>query len=260
MSRRWRRRGREPAVGGARVTRHRWWVGSGQVVAIAGRDLRSTTFSAFGIGCAAGLAALSGVVLVLDLRPGQARLDQWFAALVVVVGLVAVLVTTRSFAEEERQGSLELLLTAPVRTWQVVAGKLLGSVGALGLVLVTTVVCPLLVAQLGHPDGGPIVTGYAGLVLAGLAFTATGLAVSAATASSLVSGAGTAAALLGLWAGGLLATGLRGWPGTVLAYLSPASHLTGFLRGTISATDVAYFLSVAVIGFGATVAVLACRR
>lgn len=227
---------------------------------IAGRDLRAAYLSPFGIGTTAGFVALAGVLLVLDLNPGQARLDAWFASLFVLLGLLASLVTMRSFAEEERAGSLELLVTAPVATWQIVLGKLLGALGVLVVVAAASVVCPLVVASMGHPDGGPVITGYVGLLLVGGAFASIGLAVSATTANPLVAATGTAAGLLALWFGGLLAGSLTGRPRAILDYISPATHVTGFLRGTIGVTDVVYFVSLLVIGALGAGAVLEGRR
>jgi len=231
-----------------------------QALTIAGRDLRATYVSAFGIGCTAAFAALAGVLLVFDLRGNQARLDLWFSSLFVALGLLAALLALRAFAEEERSGTLELLLTSPVRLWQVALGKLLGVVGVLIAAIAATVVCPLLIASMGNPDAGPIMTGYLGLFLVGVGFLALGLAVSATTPNPLVAAAGTAAVLVALWLAGVLAGGLGGRPHVVLQYLSPTSHVTGFLRGTLAVTDVAYFLSMTVVGLVGVVAVLGSRR
>jgi len=231
-----------------------------QALAIASRDLRATYASAFGVGCTAAFAGLSGVLLVFDLRGNQARLDLWFSFLFVALGLLAALLSLRSFAEEERAGTLELVLTSPVRYWQVALGKLLGVLGVLAVVIAATVACPLLVASMGKPDAGPVLTGYAGLVLLGAGFLAVGLAVSAATANPLVAAAGTAAVLVALWLGGVLAGGLGGRPHLVLEYLSPASHVTGFLRGTLAVVDVTYFASMVAVGFAGAIAVLRTRR
>jgi ABC-2 type transport system permease protein len=231
-----------------------------QALTIAARDLRATYVSAFGIGCTAAFGALAGVLLVFDLRGNQARMDLWFSSLFVALGLLAALLAQRSFAEEERSGTLELLLTSPVHHLHVAVGKLLGVCGMLVAAIAATVVCPLLVASMGNPDGGPIVTGYVGLFLVGTGFLALGLAVSAATPNPLVAAAGTAAVLVALWLAGVLAGGLGGRPHVILEYLSPTSHVTGFLRGTVAVADVAYFLSMAVIGVAAVIAVLGSRR
>jgi ABC-2 type transport system permease protein len=230
------------------------------VLAIAGRDLRTTYLSAFGIGCTAGFAGLAGIVLVIALRANQARLDTWFGPLYVGLGLLACLLTTRSFAEEERTGQLELLLTAPVTGAQVVAGKLLSVAAVIVVVGLSTIACPVMVAHLGHPDAGPIATGYLGLVVIGVSFVAVGLAVSAATSNPLVSAAGSAAVLIALWLAGVVAGGMTGLPQFVLQYLSPTQHVTGFLRGTLSTADLTYFSSVGLIGVVAATVVLDRRR
>ncbi|GAC1311720.1 MAG: hypothetical protein NVSMB12_00460 [Acidimicrobiales bacterium] len=242
----------------SRPARRLGWIGP--AIAIAGRDLKAVGASAFGVGLLAGTAALSGALLVVDLRSGQARLDQWFAALVVLVGLLAVLVATRSFAEEERRGSLELLLTAPVSRLQVVTGKLGGTLAVLVAAIAATGGCPVVVAAMGKPDAGPIITGYVGLVAAATAFAAVASAISAAAANPLGSALGGAATLLALWAAGVLAAGAHGRVHDLGAALSPASHLTGFLRGTLTVPDVTYFAALAAFGVGATVAVLGLRR
>ena len=234
--------------------------GVGQVMAIAGRDTRAVLGSLFGVGLVAGFSALSGVLVVVDLRGDEAVLNDWFGALYVAMGLLAAVLTMRSFADEERTGELELLLTAPLRTWQIVAGKFVGAVTVLGVVIVCTVACPLVVAAMGDPDAGPIVTGYVGLLAVGLAFVAAGLAVSASTTSPLVSTAGTAGLLLALWFGGLLGAGLRGRPRVILDDFSPATHVTGFLRGTLGVADLWYFASFAVVGLAATMMVVRWRR
>jgi len=220
--------------------------------AIAGRDVRSTFASPLGYGLVAGYLALSGLLLVITLRNGEARLDDWFAPLFVLTGILAALLTMRTFAEEERTGSLELLLTSPVRPGTVVAGKLLGVLSVLSIVLVATVSAPIIVSVLGDPDPGPIVTGYLALVLVGLTFSAIGLAASAATSSQLVAVAISAGVLLGLWFG---AAALSGF-----GYLSPATHVSGFLRGTIAIDDVVYFVSFSALALSAATVVVRARR
>jgi ABC-2 type transport system permease protein len=231
-----------------------------QAVTIAARDLRATYVSAFGIGCTAAFAALAGVLLVFDLRGNQARLDLWFSSLFIALGLLAALLAQRAFAEEERAGTLELLLTSPVRFWQVAVGKLLGVCGVLVAAIAATIVCPILVSSMGNPDAGPIITGYIGLLLVGVGFLSLGLAVSASTPNPLVAAAGTAAVLVALWLAGVLAGGLGGRLHVVLQYLSPTSHVTGFLRGTLSVADVAYFLSMTLVGIVGVIVVLGTRR
>lgn len=225
--------------------------------AIAARDLRATFTSPFGYGLVAGYLALAGVLLVVALSAGEARLDGWFAPLSLLTGLLAALLTMRTLAEEERTGSLELLLSAPVRAGNVVLGKLLGVTAVLGVVLAATVTAPLVTAALGDPDAGPIITGYVGVALVGVAVAAIGVAASASTANQLVAAAIAAGVLLATWFGGALAGGLPGAPGALLRYLSPSTHVDGFLRGTIAIADVVYFGSA--VALGAVLASLVVR-
>jgi ABC-2 type transport system permease protein len=229
-------------------------------LAIAGRDVRGAFGSPIGYGLVAGFLALAGVLLVVALRDGEARLDGWFAPLLVMSGVLAALVTMRSFAEEERAGTLELLLTSPLRPWQVVAGKFVGAASVFGLVIAGTLAAPLLLASLGDPDVGPIVTGYLGYGLAGLAFVAVGVAASAATSSQLAAAAATAGLLLGLWFSAGVTSTIGGVAGTTLTYLSPSTHVTGFLRGTLAPVDVVYFGTMVVAGLAVATALVRVRR
>lgn len=227
--------------------------------AIAARDLRATFSSPFGFGLVAGYLALAGLLLVIALRAGEARLDDWFAPLFVLTAILCALLTMRSFAEEEHSGSLELLLTAPVRPANVVLGKLLGVLAVLAVVVVATLSAPIVVAMLGDPDVGPIATGYLGVVLLCVAAAALGLVASASTSSQLVAVAASGGLLLGLWFGASVASALPG-VGGALEYVSPSSHVNGFLRGTIELTDVVYFVSLAAGSFGVATAILRARR
>jgi ABC-2 type transport system permease protein len=227
---------------------------------IAWRDLRALYGTAYGYGLTAGFLGAAGVLLVLALRGGQARLDGWFAPLYVLLGVLAPLLAMRSFAEEERTGSLELLLTSPVRHRTLVAGKLLANLGMLGVLLLGTVVCPMLVGSMGGPDWGPVMTGYAGLVFVGVAFVSVSLATSAATSSQLVATTASAGLLLLLWFGAGVASGFQGTTRFVVEYLSPSTHVVGFLRGTLAIGDVAYFVTLTGLALAATVGILRARR
>lgn len=230
------------------------------IAAVAGRDLRATFSTPFGFGLVSGYLALSGVLLVIALRAGEARLDGWFAPLFVITALLCALLTMRSFAEEERMGSLELLLAAPIRPLQVVLGKLLGALGVLFVIVVATLSAPIVVAVLGNPDFGPVVTGYLGLALLCVAAASLGLVASAASSSQLAAAAVSSGALLGLWFGSSVANALPGVLGGLLGYLSPSTHVSGFLRGTIAVTDVVYFASFASVAVAMATVVVRARR
>ena len=228
--------------------------------AIAAREVRATFSSPFGFGLVAGYLSLAGLLLVLALRDGEARLDGWFTPMFILTGALCALLTMRSFAEEERSGSLELLLTAPVRARQVVAGKLGGVLAVIAVVLAATVTAPVIVSVLGDPDWGPILTGYIGVALVATSFSALGLVTSAATPSQLVAAACSVGGLLSLWFGASVLGSAPGMVGATLTYLSPANHVGGFLRGTIAVVDVVYFASFILVALTTATTVLRVRR
>lgn len=229
-------------------------------VIIAYRDAKAAFARPIGYGLTAGFLVLAGVLLVLALRAGEARLDGWFAPLYLLTGVLAALLGMRSFAEEEAAGSLEVLTTGPFRPWQLVMGKLGGVMIVFSIVAVATFVAPFLLASMGDPDLGPVVTGYIGLFLLGAAFLSVAVAASAATASQLVAGAVAVGILMGLWFGTVVVSGLDGPVRTVVEYLSPSNHVTGFLRGTLALDDVVYFLSLAIVGIVVAAELLRSRR
>ena len=165
--------------------------------------------------------------------------------------LVVPVVTMRLLAEEKRAGTLEMLITLPVKDSDVILGKYFGALGLVLILVLATLVYPLAMFKwpwvLGSLDYGPIMAGYLGLVLFAAAATAIGLLVSALTESQAVAFFITFFVLVLLWFLGTAAESMGGTLGTVLAYVSFQSRLEGFSRGLIDTRDVVFFLSITVI-------------
>lgn len=165
--------------------------------------------------------------------------------------LVVPVVTMRLVAEEKRSGTLEMLITLPVKDSDVILGKYFGALGLVLVLVLATLIYPLAMFRfpwvLGSLDSGPIMTGYLGLILFSAAATAIGLLVSALTESQAVAFFITFFVLVLLWFLGTAAETQPGTLGTVLAYVSFQSRLQGFNRGLIDTRDVIFFLSVTVI-------------
>ena len=113
-----------------------------------------------------------------------ATLVQEFFQAAMLLLLIVPVITMRLLAEERRGGTLELLLTSPVREIEVVLAKFLASVAVIVAMLALTVTHPITLQIFGDPDWGPVYSGYLGLILLGAALTSLGLAVSALTAES----------------------------------------------------------------------------
>jgi len=161
--------------------------------------------------------------------------------------LLASVLTMRLLAEERKMGTLELLLTAPVRDSEVIAGKFLGSLGMLTAMLVLTFYYPLLLMWFGDPDWGPIVTGYLGLFLLGGVSLAVGLFASSLTSNQLVAAVVAGGILGALWFVGMAADLLPEALGEVINYLSLSYHFPDFMRGVIDTRGIIYYLSITVL-------------
>ena len=156
-------------------------------------------------------------------------------------------ITMRLIAEEQRLGTIELLLTAPVRDWELVVGKWLGGFLFMLTILAVTWLYPIVMNQMVSPgiDQGPLVTGYLGVVLFSAALVAIGVAVSSLFANQLAVFASTLLIYLILWliSVPLQATGASG--GELVRYLSIGEHFYNtFYQGIIDLSDVIYFLSL----------------
>ena len=165
--------------------------------------------------------------------------------------LVVPVVTMRLIAEERRSGTLEMLITLPVKDSDVVIGKYLGALGLVLILVLSTLSYPLVMFwrpwNLGPIDGGPVASGYLGMVLFSAAAVAVGLLISALTESQAVAFFITFFVLGALWLFGDLASKAGGTLAIVLNYVSFQSRLNNFWRGLIDSRDVVFFLSVTVL-------------
>jgi gliding motility-associated transport system permease protein len=183
-----------------------------------------------------------------------------FQNLLVLFLFLVPALTMRGFADERRQGTDELLLTAPVTPGQIVAGKYLGLL-AVSLVLVAGAgFYVLLLTRYGDPEKGPILTGMLGLSLALAALVALGFAVSSTTKSPVVAAVGAFVTFLLLFVVDWPAESTSGWLQTALHALSLPGHFEGFARGTVSSVDVAYFLSLVALGLFTARTTVASQR
>jgi ABC-2 type transport system permease protein len=158
--------------------------------------------------------------------------------------LFAVILTMRTLAEEKKLGTLELLLTSPVRDSDVVLGKFLASMGILTIMLILTFLYPLLLIILGDPDMGPIWTSYLGLFLLGTTALSIGIFASSLTANQIVAAVVSGAILFALWVLGIVASSVPEGLQAVLNYMSISYHSVGFEAGVIDTRDIIYYISI----------------
>jgi ABC-2 type transport system permease protein len=177
-------------------------------LAIAGKELRLYFTSFLFYALAAVFLVLAGYFFYTNLGffvvMGGMDLPRglWQYEFLDIQRLLLVLVpllTMRLLAEERKLGTLELLWTYPVRDAEIIAGKFLGCLAVVTLLLAATALYPLTIARFYPVDAGPLVAGYLGLWLLAAGFVACGLCVSALTESQLVASAATYGLLLFFW-------------------------------------------------------------
>jgi len=190
----------------------------------------------------------------------QASLQSFFSIAYWTLFFFIPALTMRMLAEENRSGTIELLLTKPINDWQVVIGKFLAIVLLIGIALLLTLPYYITVASLGPIDHGAVWTGYLGLLLMSGAYISIGMFASSISSNQIVG------FLLALFIGiffhiifEVLAGNIAGFFGGVFAYLSMSTHFESISRGVIDSKDIIYFLSLMFTGLVLTEAVLSRR-
>jgi ABC-2 type transport system permease protein len=171
----------------------------------------------------------------------------------VVALFVLPLITMRTYAEEKRTGTIELLLTSPVTDAQIVLGKFLGALALFALMLAVTLLHMAVLFYFGNPEWKPIASGYLGLLLMGASFLSIGLLISSLTKNQIVAGMVTFVVLLLLWTLSWMADSASPMMRSVLMALSITDHFDDFARGVIALTHLVYYLSFITFGLFLTV-------
>jgi ABC-2 type transport system permease protein len=159
-------------------------------------------------------------------------------------------ITMRLLAEEQRLGTMELLLTAPVRDWELVTGKWLGGFLFLVSLITVTWIYPLILNFLVEPgiDQGILLTGYLGLILLSAAIVAIGVAISSFFDKQIIAAFVTYGVVLLLWFIRAPAQTAEGLGVTILNNINIIQHYLNFFRGVIDLADTVYYLSVTAFG------------
>lgn len=174
---------------------------------------------------------------------------------------VLPLLTMRSFAEERRRGTLELLWTYPLRDAEIVLGKFLAACAVLAVMLVATFAYPMLLLPARvELSAGPLVAGYLGLALLGAAFLAWGILISSLTDSQMLAAVVTYAFLFLLWMLNWNEAAVGAQTLWLLRRLSLFDRFYTFARGGIDTRDVIFLLAMTGVGLAWTVMALGSRR
>jgi ABC-2 type transport system permease protein len=237
---------------------------TGQVLAIASRELSSFFRSMGGWIIIALYVALAAIVfasvVLVPAKPASMRpffeLSGWLLL------PVAPAVSMRLLADELRTGTIEPLMTSPVSALAIVLGKYLGAVAFVAAMIAPTLLFPIILHTFSDPapDVGPIITGYACLLLLGMLSIAVGLAASACTSNATLAFLVTLFVLLALLLAGVGARFVEGVPRTVLEAIALPARLGDFAKGVLDTSHVVYFLSLSLLGCAVAALVLQARR
>ena len=188
--------------------------------------------------------ALTGFFFVQDLSSPfpQASLSSFFQGAIIILLLLAPALTMRLLAEEQKLGTIELLLTSPVRDWEVIVGKYLASFTFLMATVALTTYYVVLLVIFADPDPGPIWSGYLGLALYGAATLSIGLLTSTLTNTQIVAAVVGMFILLLLFFADLAAGALPGFWGTLVKEIGIRSHFNDFERGVIDTKHIVYYV------------------
>ena len=174
----------------------------------------------------------------------QADMRGFFNIMPLLFMFMIPAITMRLLADEKASGTLELLITMPVRDWEVVVGKFLAAMALLCTAIGLTLVFAITVKSLGPLDRGPAIGGYLGLVLMGGAYVSIGVMASALTRNSIVSFIVAFAISFALYLLGRLTQFLPQALQKLVAFLSIDGHFENIGRGVIDTRDVIYYFSV----------------
>jgi len=157
-------------------------------------------------------------------------------------------ITMRTFAEEKKSGTIELLLTSPLTDLQIVFGKFVGAMGLFAVMLAVTLVHMGILFLYGTPEWKPIATAYLGLFLFGGCFISIGMFVSSLTKNQIIAGIATFAVFLFLWVINWIGSFSGPTVSALTSYLSVVEHADDFWKGVIDTTHVIYYTSFIALG------------
>ena len=166
----------------------------------------------------------------------------------ILVLFITPMLTMRTFAEEKRSGTIELLLTSPLTDFQIVFGKFLGAMTLYGTTLAVTLLHIGILFMVGNPEWKPIATAYLGIFLFGGCFISLGMFISSLTSNQIIAATISFVVFLMLWIINWIGSFSGPTVSALTSYLSVVDHVDDFWKGVIDTTHLIYYTSF--IAFG----------
>ncbi len=211
---------------------------------IAKRELYAYFASPIAYLVAAAYLFLCSIFFVAGVTQGRdTGLSLVHGSLSIVLIFVAPILTMRLLSREQDLGTIELLLTAPVRSGEVVLGKFLAAFLFYAAMTAVTGLYVVVLVAFGQPDLGTLAASFLGVLLLGAAMLALGVFTSALTKNQVIAAVLGVVGSVSLWLIDLLSNLLTGTARQVLSYLTPSGHYYNFVDGLIDTRDLVYYLS-----------------
>ena len=191
---------------------------------------------------------MAGMGAGQTLNVNEQLISPAFQNTMVVFLFILPMVTMRTYSEEKRSGTIELLLTAPLTDFDIIMGKFLGAMALYASMLAITLVHVGVLFAIGNPEWKPIATSYLGMLLMGGCFVSIGLLISSLTKNQIVAGMITFGVFLMLWVINWIASFMGPTTQQVLNYLSITDHLDDFTKGIIDTKHLVYYVSFITFG------------
>ncbi len=189
----------------------------------------------------------------------QAEMRNLFQFFPLIFTFVVPAVTMRLISEEKQSGSIEILVTLPVKTWDIVLGKFMAALAFVSIMISPTLIYLVTVLAVGSPDFGPIIGGYLGSILLGGAYASIGLLTSSLSRNQIIAVITGWAVCLGLFLFDKITMFLPSWLG-FMEYLGSDFHFQNISKGLIDSRDIIYFVSLILISMLLTTRIIEDRR
>lgn len=217
-------------------------------------------YNVFAFYALVSMQAAMNPMMARDMSVAEGVLRPLFQNVSVILLLMMPILTMRLFAEEKKSGTIELLLTYPVRDGEVLVGKYLAALAIFAGMLALTLVYPALVAWTTQMEWGPLLTGYLGLLLQGAAFLAIGILISSLTENQIIAAVATFGTLLIFWVISWASDSAGPNLGRILSHLSITEHFDSFAKGVIDTKDLIYYLDLTILSLFLTLRSLESKR
>ncbi len=193
---------------------------------------------------------------------GQATIRGYLSLLPWIFLFLTPAITMRLWSEEKRSGTIEVLLTLPIKDQEVVLGKFLSSLAFLGINLALSLTLPITVALLGSLDWGPVVGGYLGALFLGAAYLSLGLYISSLTRNQIVAFllAIVVSFIFYIIGSNLVLESVGSGLASVLSFIGLGSHFSNIAKGVLDSRDIIYYLTFIVFFLFLNVRSLSARQ